>query len=83
MGEKLSDLQRAILSRAITSHADASTWWLSGQIETKVTFRGCRQLHAKGLLRRGKSGRVATWTITDAGRAALSTTLQQEGSEGG
>ena len=82
MGEKLTDLQRAILSRAITSHPDASTWWLSGQIETKVTFRGCRQLHSKGFLRRGKSGRVATWTITDAGRSALST-LQQEGSEGG
>ena len=78
---KLTNLQIAILTRAADSHERASTWWLSGQIETAHTYRGCRQLERKGLLSRfPTTKRLSLWTITPAGRQALS---DQGGEHGG
>lgn len=68
---RITQLQHAILVRANSAHGRASTWWMSGQIETKTTYRGCRQLLAKGLLSRDVGGYWPLWTITDAGRQAL------------
>ena len=80
-----------ILSELLRKSADgfgARTYHLAGWIGTSTpTMRGrLKRLAEAGLVQRSERYSAVNdtyWTITDAGRAALSTTLQQEGSEGG
>lgn len=69
---RLTTAQEHVLKRAASASGRASTYWLSGgTIDTKVAYRACRQLQAKGLLSRDPHGYWPLWSITDAGRSAL------------
>jgi hypothetical protein len=73
MSATLTERQRAALVRLDSSGSGrASTYWVSTTSSTKATYAALGQLERRGFVSCDRGGYWPLWSITDAGRAALS-----------